>query len=371
MVKESEVAGPVRSVRSLGAATRSNIKAALMVLTAGERVANGMTATPTVEAAAPSQLGDVARSLYDAGQYNDAEYVLWEVLRTSPRAPTSTYLLGLCLLFEGKLTEGRRMIERAYELRHWLDDRVNSPQVFEMLDQVEASFPEWEWPRYQRLRERWRAVDLDLGNAVEHIASSAEHQLSFVQIGANDGRSGDPLRGVIPRHALTGLFVEPQADPFERLQERYGNVPDLRFAQVAITEVDGPVTLFTDPSRTTLGTLTPDRNIMRDRSASSVGVTVDGRTFGSLVAEFGLGDFDMLQLDTEGFDYKILRQVPLNAHRVSIVNMEYFCLPVSERLAAGLLLEEAGFALFFGRMDVLAVRLDRFEERFCITRIDR
>jgi FkbM family methyltransferase len=284
-------------------------------------------------------------------------------------APLSTYLLGLCLLFRGRHRAARRLIDRAYELRHWLDDRVCSPRAIEVLEEACRRCPDWDWPAYQLGRERWRAVGLDVRSAIEHLADDGDRPVRFVQVGANDGRSGDPLRELIAAGRLQGVLVEPQPEPFERLRKRLDDVDGLRFVRAAITEQDGPVTLYTDPERSTLGTLEPDRNLIRDRRRRAVELSVEGLTFASLTDRHDIDGFELLQLDTEGFDYKILRQVPLDEHGVQVVNLEYYCLPVAERRAAGELLERAGFALLYGEADLLAVRRDRFEEKFCVTDI--
>lgn len=319
---------------------------------------------PTVP---PRDPGELARELFADERYLEAEYHLWEVLRRSPRAPSSTYLLGLSMLFRGRHAAGRRLIDRAYELRHWLDDRVCSPRAIEVLEDARRRCPDWDWPVYQLGRERWRAVGLDVRAAIEHLADARDEPVRFVQVGANDGRSGDPLRELIAAGRLQGLLVEPQPEPFERLRRRHQDADGLHFAPVAVTERDGPVTLYTDPERSTLGTLEPDRNLIRDRRRRAVELTVEGLTFDSLADRYGIDGFELLQLDTEGFDYKILRQVPLDEHGVQIVNLEYYCLPVAERRAAGELLARAGFALLYGEADLLAVQRSAFEDRFCIT----
>jgi FkbM family methyltransferase len=308
------------------------------------------------------------RQHFELEEFNEAEFFLWENIRTSPRAPTATYLLGLIKMIQGHWQEGRRLVERAYSLKPWVDDRVLTPRALRMVAEAEHRFPDWVWPKYQLARERWRAVNLSLSTAVDHLVATKGRPPSFLQVGANDGRSGDPVAPLIKRVGMRGTFVEPQPTPLNSLRERYEGVAGLSFVPAAITEEDGPVTLFTDPSRTTLGTLDPSRNLMRDRGETTVELTVDGLTFESLASRFGIGEFDLLQLDTEGYDYKILKQVPLTDCKVQVVNMEHFCLPLDERLAACRYLEDHGFAYTFDVIDILAVRQDTFADAFCLTR---
>jgi FkbM family methyltransferase len=187
-----------------------------------------------------------------------------------------------------------------------------------------------------------------------------------VQVGANDGKSGDPLYNLIQQGRLQGLLVEPQESPFVALRKRYHAIAGLRFEQAAIVDQDGPVTMQTTEDRTTLGTLLPDRNIMRLRSEWKE-VSVPGMTMRTLLDRHGITAFDVLQIDTEGYDYRVLKQVELSKNKVKVVNMEFYCLPVVERLAAMNQLDEAGFAWFFDGMDLLAVRRDLYSDPFLIT----
>ena len=315
------------------------------------------------------ELREASRELLITGDYRRAEYLLWEVVRGAPRSPAATFLLGVAILHQGRFAEARRLIDRAYELRLWVDDRVAAPMSTDVLRAAAGAEPEWDWPHYQLARERWRAIGLTVEAATEYLVAANHGQpLTFIQAGANDGRSGDPLRKLIGRGALRGLMIEPQPEPFGRLTERYKSVAGLSFENAAIADRDGPIEMVTDRDRSTLGTLVPERNILSRRKARTLNkVTVVGMSFASLLAKHAIERFDLLQIDTEGYDYQILKQVDLRALDVAIVNLEYYCLPIVERSAVCAQLEDAGFALFFGEMDLLAVRRDEFAEPFYIT----
>ena len=61
---------------------------------------------------------------------------------------------------------------------------------------------------------KFRAVSVfDL--AVHYLMERQGTRLNFVQIGANDGSYGDPLRPYVLRYPWHGILVEPQPDVFE------------------------------------------------------------------------------------------------------------------------------------------------------------
>ena len=70
----------------------------------------------------------------------------------------------------------------------------------------------------------------------------------FVQIGAFDGVSGDPLNKLVHRHGWRGVLVEPQTRVFQVLKSNYATQPQLQFFNVAIGDRDGEVTLYTRSS---------------------------------------------------------------------------------------------------------------------------
>lgn len=66
----------------------------------------------------------------------------------------------------------------------------------------------------------------------------------FVQIGANDGKTSDPVYNFIKQYKLSGILIEPQKIPFKKLKETYSSCENLIFANIAIGEEDGEESLY-------------------------------------------------------------------------------------------------------------------------------
>lgn len=81
---------------------------------------------------------------------------------------------------------------------------------------------------------------------VEHhlVVAHPGEPFYFVEIGANDGVTCDPLRRLIAKHRLAGLMVEPHPGAFARLQENYRHWPSLEFENSAIDLADGKRNLY-------------------------------------------------------------------------------------------------------------------------------
>jgi hypothetical protein len=56
----------------------------------------------------------------------------------------------------------------------------------------------------------------------------------FIQIGAADGRIGDPIHHLVERHRWRGILVEPLPHMFAALRATYRHRPDLVLENVAI-----------------------------------------------------------------------------------------------------------------------------------------
>ena len=148
----------------------------------------------------------------------------------------------------------------------------------------------------------------------------------FIQIGANDGFTGDPLNHLItrPETRWRGVLVEPVAHLFAKLSERYGHDPALRLERAAIGERDGTTEIHRSLQTTADDSLwlqqlpSLDPALLR-RNASEFGqaerptVTevVPCLSVATLLERHQMDRFDLLVIDAEGWDWRLLRQFDL------------------------------------------------------------
>ncbi len=184
------------------------------------------------------------------------------------------------------------------------------------------------------LKYRSFQLSLDLDMVLSHYR--IEHpKVCYLQVGAFDGISGDPIYPLIDRHALHGILVEPQKDAFERLKTNYSRFPHFHFVNAAIADRDGWSTLFRiRPEATGPVWLhqiaTFDRNILLRHAhmvpnLESMIETEQVRcmTFETLFQEADIKNVDLLQVDAEGFDAEILRLFNLPDRKPAIVRFEH------------------------------------------------
>jgi FkbM family methyltransferase len=174
--------------------------------------------------------------------------------------------------------------------------------------------------------------------------------LSIVQIGSNDGKSGDPIHDLLNENQTwKALLVEPIPFLFERLKHNYQNRAGVRFANVAIGESTGVTTFYfleADLKETLphlpnyfdqLGSFNPDHIVNHLGEAIRPwikAVEIPTLSLPELLEQHSISQFDILHIDTEGYDWKILKQLDLNRFRPRIILFEHSHLTELEKQGA-------------------------------------
>jgi FkbM family methyltransferase len=187
----------------------------------------------------------------------------------------------------------------------------------------------------------------------------------FVQVGAHDGLHYDPIRPFVTRYHWRGILVEPQPAIFERLVTHYSGEPQLIFENVAISERDGEQTLYRfrpSPALPDHATMLASfrRSALVNNAHGYAGeieeVRVPTLTVPSLLARHGVEQVDLLQIDTEGFDYPIVRMLGPTSVRPSIIHFESAFMSPDEHAECAELLDSWGYRLLTIGVDTLAYR---------------
>jgi len=191
----------------------------------------------------------------------------------------------------------------------------------------------------------------------------------FIQVGANDGIRSDSIRSFILKHHLKGILIEPLYDLFEKLRNNYSSEPQLIFENVAVSNEDGQMTLYRFKPDTPgpdyiHGMATFDKWKIR-RVAWRYGLTkwidearVPSVTFQHLLRKHGIARISLLQIDTEGFDFEVVKMAMESGILPDLINYEFINLSLKDRLESYRLLASKGYSMIHGRSDTLAIRED-------------
>ncbi len=199
----------------------------------------------------------------------------------------------------------------------------------------------WRWKFHL-----WR---VDPARHIQKILRKQKN-LFLLQIGSNDGMNGDPIFAALTlQPSWEALLVEPVPYLFERLKLNYAGNNRVQFANVAIADECTTSTFYYLEASAKLHV--PGLPAWFDQLGSfdsshiikhlGVGVepfirTLDIPTVSlpTLLECQNVSKIDVLHIDTEGYDWKILRQLDLKVFRPKVILFEHKHLQESERLEA-------------------------------------
>jgi FkbM family methyltransferase len=187
-------------------------------------------------------------------------------------------------------------------------------------------------------------IDLDYVVAHRLLRKRDPSDFYFIQIGAFDGITSDPIHKFVVRYGWSGVLVEPQPEAFRALQETYKSQSQLTFLNVAIAHESGKKGLYRIRDGATrlpswsqqvasfdLDTVLKhghDLPASDTRGIPNIEKLVEIEqvnciTFDALLRELGVEEIDLLQIDVEGYDFEIIKMVDFERIKPWIICYEH------------------------------------------------
>lgn len=188
------------------------------------------------------------------------------------------------------------------------------------------------------------------------LARSHGGDVAFLQVGAHDGIANDHLRPFATRLGWRGVLLEPVPAVFARLVHNCAGFPGLRPVNVALAEADGerPFWRVRDDRpglpdwADQLGSF--DRSVILghsglipDLESLIVEERVRAVSFATLVREQKLKRIDLLAIDAEGYDARLLAEFDFARFRPRLVLFERRHLSAAHDQLATSVLAKAGY----------------------------
>lgn len=161
---------------------------------------------------------------------------------------------------------------------------------------------------------------------------------SFVQIGANDGVSFDPIHPFVTKYSnkdvsIRGIVIEPMTDAYRQLCKNYSEFPDIITVNAAIHNSEKEMTLYkVDPEKLDqlpagckgIASFDPDHH---KRSGTPLECIITEKvacvSFNELINTHKVTSIDLLQMDTEGYDAEIILNFDFKSIRPKIIRFEH------------------------------------------------
>jgi FkbM family methyltransferase len=218
------------------------------------------------------------------------------------------------------------------------------------------------------------------GPAIPFFKLLVEHSIAIdgegaiLQIGANDGLQADPVHEIISDLNLPAILVEPLPDLFEQLQRNYAGLPRIYFENCAVSTEPGEAEIFRIARAAThfpewvRGLASFDKDVLlshknkpgvRGRNFEQYieSVRVPTATVGQLLeAHSDVRRIIALQIDTEGYDFVVVKSAIEAGCLPRIINYEHKHLSYHDQFLCRNLLSSYGYSFWSDIADTLAWR---------------
>jgi FkbM family methyltransferase len=162
---------------------------------------------------------------------------------------------------------------------------------------------------------------------------------TFVKVGANDGVTGDPVSDILlADKRWKGLLIEPVPYCFERLKANFSDPRRFSLERIAIGPTTGRATFYYVDQKATetlrelpsyydqLGSF--DRNHITKHLNGVLGPfilesTIEVCPLEESLNRNGIRKIHLLHIDTEGYDYEVLKTLDLNTHSPEAILIEH------------------------------------------------
>jgi len=212
-----------------------------------------------------------------------------------------------------------------------------------------------------------------------------EHSRSVfcLQVGANDGKTNDPVHKYFRDYAWKGLLVEPQADVFNNeLIKTYAGNTNVILENVALGKEEGHLSFYRvaiSKARWATGLSGFCKKSLEghiengyiQRKAKAEGIDVPSDTaklieevkvptvrIDTLLGKHHIKQFDFLCIDTEGYDFEVIKLIDFNKFHPEVILFESKNLSDKDFIEAKTLLAFYGYELFWEKGDTLAIKFN-------------
>lgn len=189
----------------------------------------------------------------------------------------------------------------------------------------------------------------------------------FIQIGGNDGLSFDNLFEKVVERNSVGIILEPSPKYFERLEINYSDYPNIILINKAIHPTESKFTLY-EVNSVGLAKLPEwgqgigsfDLQHLKNKNLESSDIStvdVDCISFDNLISQYPIfRNIDFLQIDTEGFDGEILKNIDFSFFDVKMIKFESCNLLENDLLSVKSLLIANGFFVLDDMYNSIAIK---------------
>lgn len=191
---------------------------------------------------------------------------------------------------------------------------------------------------------------------------------NFIQVGANDGISFDFLYDFVTKRNPQGVVIEPVKDYFNELKQNYKNYPNIIKINKAVHSSQKEVEINRISPKAVdkypdwvkgIASLDAEHHKKVDIDSNDIiKEEVIADTLMNIINQnLSNKKLDYFQIDTEGFDYEVIKMIDFECVKPGILKFESVHLKNAERADLEILLKNKGYYIFKELGDSVVVNL--------------
>ena len=199
-----------------------------------------------------------------------------------------------------------------------------------------------------------------------------DDSFNFIQIGANDGISFDFLYDFVVVRKSCGIVVEPINEYYNELVKNYDKFENIVKVNKAVHPTATQIEVFKiNPSAKDnypdwvkgIASLDPNHHKKIEiASKDIISEMVNAASLSNIIDTYYVGNtVNYFQIDTEGFDFEILKMIDFENMKPLIIKYESVNLSVRDKSAARQLLENQGYFVFDEIGDTVGINISKIK----------
>lgn len=217
---------------------------------------------------------------------------------------------------------------------------------------------------------RWKPDFIDINEVLLNYGKT-NGDVFFIQVGANEGKEDDPIYHFISQKGWKGILIEPVKFIFDKLIRNYKDYSSqLFFENVAISYTEGKQIFFYLRKKEgfdipfwaeELGSFNKEVILKHKMYISQIEdliieEEVPVTTISALQSKYNISEPDVLMIDTEGYDFEIIKSYPFGESKPTVLIYEHKHLGNYIHKQSLIYLRKYGYKLFAFEGDTFAIQ---------------
>lgn len=221
-----------------------------------------------------------------------------------------------------------------------------------------------------------------LETAVSALATSGK--INIIQIGANDGKSEDPVHDIILNYAKKAVLVEPISDLIHKIENNYKYFEgELHIENAAVASHSSssmkiyflkkdswdeymekwgkhPTLIASQDIETVARKIAERLALSREEAEKRIStITPNIISIEDIIKKHNIDSVDLLQIDAEGYDFEIIKTIKSNFPK--IINFESMNLTRRDWREFARWANDNNYGYFRGKQDTMAIKNAKFK----------